>query len=248
MNEKYIFDTQFIINAGGLGERWRDVSSLPKPLTPIGKHKKPMIEYVILSFMRAGIEEFYITLYYKPKLFINCLKKIKEKYKIKINYLIEGKERLGRLGIIKKSFEEGLLDANRPLVSANASDILIFDMKKAFDFHLSNLNFPVTAIVSKNFKSSFGILELGKYGNVVSFKEKPYMQYFTNTAFYIIDKKFNKKILKAKLEFPINFEDFKSFWKFVKAIPLVEYGKTWFPFKDLKDYREFGDINFLHFL
>ncbi|MCS7123297.1 MAG: sugar phosphate nucleotidyltransferase [Candidatus Aenigmarchaeota archaeon] len=246
MIEDYIFDSQFVVHAGGIGERWKGVSlKTPKPLTKVGKVKKPIIEYAILPFINFGVKKFYITLYYKINIFKKYLEKIFSKYKIEIEFLEEKNKRLGRLGIVKKSLEEGKLDINKNIISMNASDILIFDIKKAFDFHFSNLNIPITIVASKNFKTSFGILEVDEKNKVIGFEEKPFLNFFTNTAFYIIDKSFNKKILEMKINYPKNFEEIKEFWENSKVIALVEHGKTWFPFKDLKDYREFGNLDFL---
>ena len=137
--KEYIKKCQLVVHAGGMGERWSPVTngSYVKPRTEIGKNPRPMIDWVILPFVKSGVKDVFPTLWYKAETLKEHLDKIAGQTDIKFTYLVESEDkRLGRAGIIKESIKKGELDPNRPIISTNGSDIISVDIEEIGRAHV----------------------------------------------------------------------------------------------------------------
>jgi NDP-sugar pyrophosphorylase family protein len=90
---------QAIISAGGFGTRLRPYTdTVPKPMLPV--LGKPVLEWSVEQFKKAGVTEFFFTLHYLPEVVTDHFGD-GSKFGVKINYFVE-KEPLGEAGAIKK--------------------------------------------------------------------------------------------------------------------------------------------------
>src|ERR1700722_16464989 len=90
---------QAIIAAGGFGTRLRPYTdTVPKPMLPV--LGKPVLEWSVEQFKKAGVTNFFFTLHYLPEVVMDYFGD-GSKLGVKINYFIE-KEPLGEAGAIKK--------------------------------------------------------------------------------------------------------------------------------------------------
>ena len=65
-----------IILIGGMGTRFSKINEAPKQLIKI--NKKSLLENLIISFVKNGINNFVLPLGHKKKFFINFFKKKKK--------------------------------------------------------------------------------------------------------------------------------------------------------------------------
>jgi NDP-sugar pyrophosphorylase family protein len=262
MKEKeYLLNSQIVVHAGGLGERWRPVNGeRPKPLTPVGKFPRPMIEWVILPWIKAGVKKFFISAWHKSGDIELYSKNLEKRAGIKIEILAEPPEkRLGRAGVIKFGLENEILDENRPIVSMNASDIIRINIPELIKYHLNGLKkgFYLTVVGASVLPTTFGVISILPNKKVKKFVEKPLIKLknqFINTGLIVIDSKLNKVFKEIRDEdLPLDLEStsnktIKKFWKkarvYLKAIPW----KNWIYLKDLKDYRKVEKIDLEKFL
>ncbi len=257
----YLKSSQVVVHAGGMGERWRPVDGdRPKPLTPVGKNPRPMLEWVVLPWVAAGVEEFFVTTWHKSKHIQNFCRELSKRSGIEFHVLVEPPEkRLGRAGIIKVSLENGWLDERRPIISTNASDILKVNVVELLRYHLRGLEegFYLTVLGAKYLPCQFGVVEISEDGRVKSFVEKPLIRLenkFINTGVVVIDPKLFPLFKGiSEVDFPVDLEStehpvIRKLWRkgrvYLKAVPW----KNWIFLKDLKDYKRVCKVDLEKFL
>ena len=262
--KKYIRDCQLVVHAGGMGERWSGVTNgqIVKPRTEVGKNPRPMIDWVMLPFVKAGVREIFPSLWYKAETLIEHCDKVAKQTDLKFTYLVEPEnKRLGRAGIIKESIKKGLLDPERPIISTNGSDIIAVGIEDLIRFHLEGVSqgLGVTVVGATDVPTDFGQYRVDpKTKRVLGFKEKPFVKIGpdenVNTGLFVFDPSVNSSFLKIGEEsYPINIEDLKgdaseSIFNKARSYTGIAPLKQWVFFKSPKHFKDFGEIDFEKFL
>ena len=258
-SESYLNETEVIVHAGGLSERWFPVTQgkIVKPATDVGKNPRPMIDWVILPYVLAGKKKFFISLWHKPESVISHLKVIEKNTDIKFEFLLEPSNlRLGRAGVIKYYMEKGILNENKPKLSINGTDMLKLNVKNLIDFHLSGLkdNFFATTIGTKTEVSPFSrIIADTQDQSVKFFEAKPLTKLppgeYAHTGIFLLDSAVNKLIKEiSQDDFPVDLEKSKILPNLCEMMRIFEIGLAdWIWFKDSQDYKKFNGIDFEKF-
>jgi len=259
---EYFLNTQIVVHAGGLSERWFPVTQgkIHKALTEIGKKPRALIEWTILPYIMAGAKKFFITLWSKPELIIEHFKKIQKNTGIEFVFLLEPEnKRLGRAGVIKYYMEKGDVANDKPILSINSDDILKINPIELAKFQFGGIGkgFHATAIGSSTEISQFGRIKYNPKGNrVSSFVEKPSFTLeqneLVNTGIFYLDTKLVKHFLEIKdSDFPVDLERSKMIQEHVvpvmRALDFVILGKTWFALNSPQDYKKVKDFDFEKF-
>lgn len=260
--KEYFLNSELIVHAGGLSERWFPVTQgkIPKPLTEMGKKPRPMIDWVILPYVMAGMKKIFISLWHNPEGIMEHLDEISKNTGIEFVYLREPEDkRLGRAGVIKYYIERGVLSKDKPKISINGADIINMDIQKLVKFHLSGLEkgFFATVVVSPSEFSQFGRLkcDLGTKA-VINFEEKPLIHLprdeYVNTGAFYLDSELNKHFIEISEEdFPVDLEKSKILPQISRTMRCFEHSiiplKTWFWFKNSQDFKKVKDMDFEHF-
>lgn len=258
----YFLNTQIVIHAGGLNERWFQVTQgkVHKAMTELGKKKRPMIDWTLVPYVKAGAKEFFVTLWHQPEQLIEHMKKIQKNTGIKFHPLIEPQnKRMGRAGVMKNYLQEGTLDKSRPILSINSDDILKINPIELAKFQFGGIDkgFFATNIGSSTEISQFGRTKYDpKTNKVISFIEKPAFRVgeneLVNTGIFYLDSKLNKHFLEIKeSEMPIDLERSKLMQEHIvpvmRAFDLVMLGKNWFVLNSPNDYHQMKDFDFEKF-
>ena len=168
-----------VIMAGGKGTRLYPYTKiLPKPLIPVGDI--PIIERIIDQFVKAGCKDFYVIVNYKKDMIKAYFNEMKEK-SYNITFIDENIP-LGTGGGLK------LLQSylNTEFILTNCDILIKSDFSDIIKQH-SNKNNVVTMICSaKKFTIPYGIVELDKNENILEMKEKPTLNFLTNTGCYVV--------------------------------------------------------------
>ncbi|WWR15459.1 nucleotidyltransferase family protein [Lachnospiraceae bacterium JLR.KK008] len=168
-----------VIMAGGKGTRLYPYTQvLPKPLIPIGK--TTILEQVIDSFREAGCSRFYLSVNYRKNLIKAYMQDLHPAYAV--TYL-EEEDFLGTAGslyLVKEEIQE-------PFFVSNCDILLDVDYGKVMKFHRSHGN-VITLITSlKNYTIPYGVVNIGRGGQMESLSEKPEMSFLVNTGVYVLD-------------------------------------------------------------
>lgn len=262
--KKYFLDSQIIVHAGGLGERWWPVTrgKIPKPRTEIGKKPRPMFDWVILPYVASGCKEFFVSLWHNPQPLIDHCKKINNNTGIKFNFLVEPeKKRLGRAGCIKYGIENGILNEKKPILSINASDIVRINPFELTRYHLESvkMGFYATVVGAKTLPTEFGIFRVDKNQKIVRFEEKPVISldgcFGINTGIIFLHSSANKILMRLEEDkLPLNLEDvdkskiIKKIWNKTRNYPYAEPFKNWVFCKSPKDFKRVNGMDIEKFL
>ncbi len=258
---EYFLNSELIVHAGGLSERWFDVTQgkIPKPVTDIGKKLRPIIDWIILPYVMGGLKKIFISLWHNPDVIIEHCDEIAKNTGIEFVYLREPEEkRLGRAGVIKHYLEKGVLSEDKPKISINTSDIIRLNIKELAKFQFLGLDkgFLASVIGSPSEMSQFGRIRCDiNTKAVIYFEEKPLIQLpkdeYVNTGVFYLDSGLNKYFYEIEeKDLPVDLEKSKILPKISKMMRCFEHAvplKTWFWLKNLQDYRKVKDIDFEKF-
>ena len=166
-----------VILAGGYGKRLKPITDeIPKTLINI-KENYTIMDRQIYDFKNIGVEEIYILSGYLGH-------KIEERYgetdgEVKFHYFREEKP-LGTLFSIRNLLEHR---SDEDIILRNGDTVTDLNIDRFVEF-AQNSKYGMTMFVTR-MKSPYGIVET--FGDeVLSFKEKPYLDYYINAGFYFL--------------------------------------------------------------
>lgn len=168
-----------VIMAGGKGTRLYPYTKiLPKPLIPIGEI--PISEHIVNRFFDNGCREFFFIVNYKKNMIKAYYNELSHSYSI---HFVDEEIPMGTGGGI--SLIKGMI--NTTFVLTNCDSIIDEDYSKILSVHKDKHNL-VTMICSKQkFDVPYGVIDINKDGDLVSIREKPSINYLTNTGTYIVE-------------------------------------------------------------
>lgn len=192
--ERMISEACGIVSAGGKGVRLRPQTlERPKPLLEIGSPKRPLMFWSMLPMILGGISRFVIGVRYgadKIRKTFGSGDRLSEQFgrPITIEY-VEEPQPLGRAGFVKYAIEKRVVDARKPAVIFNASDILRLNLRDLFRHYLwlnACHGLEVIQVYTSGFRAPYGIgaLDLSSF-RVVQFEEKPLRPDLASTACYV---------------------------------------------------------------
>ncbi|MCF7885650.1 MAG: nucleotidyltransferase family protein [Candidatus Marinimicrobia bacterium] len=168
-----------VIMAGGEGKRLDPFTRvLPKPLIPIDT--KPIIEHIIDNFANWGIDEFYISIYYRAK----TIKAYFEENlpDLKVSFLEEDKP-LGTAGALKFITNH----IKQPFFLSNCDILIEANYSKMLQFHQERGNVLTLVGSVKHHQIPYGICKTRNGGDLKKIVEKPEYDFLVNTGMYILE-------------------------------------------------------------
>ena len=175
-----------VMMAGGKGTRLKPYTEvLPKPLIPIGD--KTITEHIIDRFSEYGCGHFNIIVNYKKNFIKSYFQDNENQYDITF---IEEPEFWGTGGGLKLA--KGLVMDT--FFITNCDVLIEADYKEIYDLHKRQGNIITLVCAKKKIVVPYGTVETNAEGNVISMKEKPTLEYVTNTGVYIAEPEFLERI------------------------------------------------------
>ncbi len=186
VQEKRSLNLPLVIMAGGKGTRLKPYTDiLPKPLIPVGD--RTITEHIMDRFAQYDCSRVMMIVNYK-KDFIKAYYTDSEEPRNIVfveedTYLGTG----GGLGLLTDKVQGTFFMSNCDiLVDADYADIL--------DHHRQSGNMITMVCAQKRFEIPYGTVQMEQDGQVTGLKEKPRLNYYVNTGFYVIEPSFLKKI------------------------------------------------------
>jgi len=188
-----------IIMAGGLGTRLGELTKdTPKPMLKVGD--KPILEQIIINFVKEGFYRFYIS--------VNYLSEVIKDYfgdgtslGIEIKY-IEEKERLGTAGALSLIADE----VEEDIIVSNGDVLTQVNFNQFLKYHLEKGSDATMCVREISHNVPYGVVECLD-NKLISIKEKPKYSFNINAGIYALSPKILKKIEYSKyLDMPTLFE------------------------------------------
>lgn len=194
------YDNPVFLMAGGFGKRLRPLTDdCPKPLLKVGD--KPILETVLLSFIKHGFSKFYISTHYLPEM-------IREhfgdgsRWGVSIQYIHES-DPLGTGGAL------GLLPSDlpdMPIIVMNGDVLTKIDFEKLLHFHNEKQSKATMCVREYEYQVPFGVVESDGY-LIKSMIEKPVQRFHVNAGIYVINKDIVDSVNKNEyIDMPSLFE------------------------------------------
>ena len=181
------YDNAVFLMAGGFGTRLRPLTdNCPKPLLKVGD--KPILETVLLSFIRAGFYNFYISTHYLPEMieeYFGC----GEKWGVSINYVHEEQPlgTGGALGLLPKKLPE------LPVIMMNGDVLTKVDLEALLAFHNENDANATMCVREYEYQVPFGVIE-SEGNKIKSMVEKPIQRFHVNAGIYVVGRKIIEQV------------------------------------------------------
>ncbi len=169
-----------VIMAGGEGTRLKPLTNiLPKPLIPI--FDKTIIEDIMDQFVKAGCNEFHISLNYKADMIRNYLQNLNNP-SYQIQYFEENKP-LGTAGSLH--LLAGKISST--FFVTNCDIIIKQNLDEVYKYHKENKNDITLIAALKHYQIPYGTIESGIDGILTSLSEKPELIFKINSGVYILE-------------------------------------------------------------
>ena len=177
-NRKQV-DIPVVMMAGGLGTRLYPYTKiLPKPLIPVGE--QPIAELIMDRFRDFGCHNFTMIVNYKKGMIKSYFNELEKNYTVDFAdeevFMGTG----GGLCLLK-----GKIKA--PFFFTNCDTLLDVDFGDIYEYHKSHGNLVTMICAFKHYTVPYGVVELGEDGGIAAMREKPELNFLTNTGVYVVE-------------------------------------------------------------
>lgn len=186
-----------VILAGGKGTRLAPYTTVfPKPMLPIGD--RPILDIVIEQLAYYGFEEIILSVGHLAELIQAYFQNRNDLPKgLKLSYVIE-KYPLGTAGSLSL-----IPDQVEPFLVMNGDTLTTIDYRKLMEFHKMNEGSLTIATHKRQVDIDFGVLHTDRHGELVSYNEKPTLEYLVSMGIYVFEPEVLKFIVpNQRLDFP----------------------------------------------
>jgi len=222
-----------VIQCGGKGTRLRPYTSvLPKPLMPIGA--RPVLELLLKSLRRYGLEEVYISTGYLGHL-IRSVCGDGHQWGMRIHYTTEPEPlgTVGALALLRDVIDDTFLMLN--------GDILTdLDLRKFMACHEAHGG-PVTiATTTRSTRMDYGVIE-DTDGRVTRFLEKPTLKHRVSMGVYCMEPSI---IPLVPLGTPFGFDDL-VYCLMGRKLPVHTYNHSgsWLDIGRVEDFQKAQELD-----
>jgi dTDP-glucose pyrophosphorylase len=169
-----------VIMAGGEGARLKPLTNiLPKPLIPV--FEKTIIEDIMDQFVKAGCNEFFISVNYKAEMIKQYLHNLNNPT-YHFQFFQEEKP-LGTAGSLYMLSDK----ISSTFFVTNCDIIVKQDLGEVYKYHRDNENDITIVVALKHYQIPYGTIESGANGILTSLTEKPEITFKINSGIYILE-------------------------------------------------------------
>lgn len=212
--------------AGGFGSRLRPLTdNCPKPLLKVGE--KPILEIVLLRFIKAGFENFYISTHFLHQMIIDYFGNgqkwgVSIKYTHEISPLGTG----GAVGLLPKSLPQ------LPMIVMNGDVLTNVNLQQLLAFHNQHNAIATICVREYEYQVPFGVIE-GDGLTINKMTEKPVQHFRVNAGIYVINPEIIGSVaVNENIDMPTLLERYLD--KKVVMFPFHDY---WLDIGRMGDYH-----------
>ena len=164
-------DAYGVVLCGGRGSRLRPLSHyIPKPMVPIGRREKPLLEYILRLMAFHGLKDVLLLVGYKGNQIRNYFRD-GSFLGLKLSYAHDNKDFPGTGGAVLNALRLGLLPEDNTILIYYGDILSDINLKEMLKAHRSS-GAVATIAVSTAYRLPVSIAKLD--GNrVIEFEEKP---------------------------------------------------------------------------
>ncbi|MGB9725404.1 MAG: nucleotidyltransferase family protein [Fervidicoccaceae archaeon] len=225
--------TTALIVAGGKGTRFHPYTELiPKPMIPLGKEERPVLEFIVRWLVRNDIKDIVMLVNHRWKYVRNYFGD-GARFGANISYSIDEPDGYTNTGgAVYKAFMEGFVN-ERAIVWYG--DILAsLDVGKLLSFH-QDKGSEITLVVSNKYSVPVGVAELEEDGKVRKMVEKPELSINATIGIVVLEQSVFEKELLSELG--------KNFDLMGELVPAaIQHGKRVYGYKFDGEWYDVGSL------
>ena len=222
-------DIPVVMMAGGLGTRLYPYTKiLPKPLIPIGE--QPIAELIMDRFRDFGCHDFTMIVNYKRGMIKSYFGELEKDYTVNFAdedvFMGTG----GGLCLLKGKMKS-------PFFFTNCDTLLDVDFGDIYEYHKAHGNLVTMVCAFKHYTVPYGVVELGEDGGIAAMREKPELDFLTNTGVYVVEPRVVEEMRDGeKIGFPDVIERYRAAGEKVGVYPISE--SSWMDMGQLEELEK----------
>ena len=208
-------DIPVVMMAGGLGTRLYPYTKiLPKPLIPVGE--RPISELIIDRFREFGCHRFTMVVNYKKGMIKSYFGDLEKDYALDF---VDENRFMGTGGGL--CLLKGRMDS--PFFFTNCDTLLDLDFGDLYEKHRERGNLITMVCAFKHFTVPYGVVELGEDGGIAAMREKPVLNFLTNTGVYVVEPRVVEEMQDGEsIGFPDVIDRYRAAGERVGVYPINE--------------------------
>ena len=222
-------DIPVVMMAGGLGTRLYPYTKiLPKPLIPVGE--QPIAELIMDRFRDFGCHDFTMIVNYKRGMIKSYFGELEKDYTVNFAdedvFMGTG----GGLCLLKGKMKS-------PFFFTNCDTLLDVDFGDIYEYHKAHGNLVTMVCAFKHYTVPYGVVELGEDGGIAAMREKPELDFLTNTGVYVVEPRVVEEMRDGeKIGFPDVIERYRAAGEKVGVYPISE--SSWMDMGQLEELED----------
>ena len=222
-------DIPVVMMAGGLGTRLYPYTKiLPKPLIPVGE--QPIAELIIDRFRDFGCHDFTMIVNYKRGMIKSYFTDLEKDYTVHFAdedvFMGTG----GGLCLLKGKIQS-------PFFFTNCDTLLDVDFGDIYEYHKKHGNLVTMICAFKHYTVPYGVVELGQDGGIAAMREKPELDFLTNTGVYVVEPRVVEEMRDGEvIGFPDVIERYRAAGEKVGVYPIGE--NSWVDMGQLEELEK----------
>ena len=227
-NRKQV-DIPVVMMAGGLGTRLYPYTKiLPKPLIPVGE--QPIAEMIMDRFRDFGCHDFTMIVNYKKGMIKSYFNELEKDYHVDFAdedvFMGTG----GGLCLLKGKI-------GTPFFFTNCDTLLDVDFGDIYEYHRAHGNLVTMICAFKHYTVPYGVVELGEDGGIAAMREKPELDFLTNTGVYVVEPRVVEEMRDGEfIGFPDVIERYRQAGEKVGVYPISE--SSWMDMGQLEELEK----------
>ena len=187
---------------------------MPKPLIPVGE--MPILEHIIHRFRGFGCTDFRLVVNYKKGMIKSYFNELEKDYTVQY---VEEEQPLGTGGGL--CLLKGQIDSTFFL--SNCDILIDADFGDIYNHHKAQGNVITMVCAFKHFTVPYGVIELGEGGEIQAMREKPEMNFLTNTGVYVVEPEVIRDLEDGKKQgFTDIIDKYRAMGRRVGVYPISE--------------------------
>ena len=190
----------------------------------------PVAELIMDRFRDFGCHDFTMIVNYKKGMIKSYFNELEKDYTVGFAdeevFMGTG----GGLCLLK-----GKVKA--PFFFTNCDTLLDVDFGDIYEYHKSHGNLVTMICAFKHYTVPYGVVELGENGSIAAMREKPELDFLTNTGVYVVEPRVVEEMRDGeKIGFPDVIERYRRAGEKVGVYPISE--SSWMDMGQLEELEK----------
>ena len=233
-----IHDIQALILAGGIGSRFHPYTEIiPKPMIPVGRLEKPVVELIVRWLKKSGVRKFVFLVDYKWRYIYNYFGD-GSRFGVEIKYSLDEPEGYrGTGGAILKAYRSRLAEGRSLiwygdiLATVDVRDLVAYHEEKGAD---------LTLVVARRYRVPVGVVQANEEGRVVHMQEKPELDIKATIGIAVAEESIFTEDLERVLGKNFDFMGDMVPWLIERGFKVYAYmyDGAWYDVGSLERYKK----------